>query len=128
MLVEFYEIFLHSDDRGVIFEPLGSEQITMQRNTHVGISKPGVVRGNHYHLKGTEITAVMGPARVRFKENDEIRDIDIPAQKVYRFAFPPHVPHAIQNTGEQPIILVTFNTCKHDPENPDTVQDILIES
>ena len=83
MLVEFYEISLHSDSRGVVFEPLELEQIALQRNTHVVISKPGAVRGNHYHLLGTEIIVVMGPARVRFKESDEIRDIDVPVEKVY---------------------------------------------
>ena len=112
---------------GVVFEPLEPQQIALQRNTHVGVSKPGVVRGNHYHLLGTETTAVMGPARVRFKEDEEIRDVDVPAEKVYRFTFPPHVPHAIQNTGDQPNILVAFNTCVHDPENPDTVPVILID-
>ena len=128
MPIEFYEISLHSDSRGVVFEPLELEQLSIQRNSHVGISKPGVVRGNHYHLLGTEILAVMGPARVRFKENDEIRDVDVPAEKVYRFTFPPHVAHAIQNTGEQPNILVAFNTCVHDPEHPDTIAEMLIES
>ena len=70
----------------------------------------------------------MGPARVRFKENDEIRDIDVPVEKVYRFTFLPHVPHAIKNIWEQSNILVAFNTCKHDPENPDTVAEILMEN
>ena len=128
MLLEFYEISLHSDSRGAVFEPLELEQIALQRNTHVVISKPGAVRGNHYHLLGTEIIAVMGPARVRIKENDEIRDIDVPVEKVYRFTFPPHVSHAIKNLGEQPNILAAFNTCVHDPENPDTVAEILMEN
>ncbi len=128
MPVEFDKLLLNSDARGVVFEPLELEQIALQRNTHVVISKPGAVRGNHYHLLGTEIMAVMGPARVRFKENDEIRDIDVPAEKVYRFTFPPHVSHAVKNLGEQPNILVAFNTCKHDPENPDTVAEILMEN
>ena len=128
MPVELEKLSLYSDARGVVFEPLELEQISLQRNTHVVISNPGAVRGNHYHLRGTEIMVVMGPARVRFKENDEIRDIDVPAQKVYRFTFRPHVSHAIKNLGEQPNILVAFNTGVHDPENPDTVAEILIES
>jgi dTDP-4-dehydrorhamnose 3,5-epimerase-like enzyme len=127
MPVEFDNLLLHSDARGVVFEPLELEQIALQRNAHVVISKPGVVRGNHYHLLGAEIIAVMGPARVRFKESDEIRDIDVPVDKVYRFTFPPHVPHAIKNLAEQPNILVAFNSCSHDPENPDTVEETLIE-
>ena len=128
MPVEFSELTLHSDSRGVVFEPLELEQIALQRNSHVVISNPGVVRGNHYHLLGTEILAVMGPARVMYKENEELRKVDVPEGKVYRFTFPPHVPHAVQNTGELPNILVAFNTCVHDPENPDTLTETLIES
>jgi hypothetical protein len=40
--------------------------------------------------------------------------------------FPPGVSHAIQNTGHTDSLLVAFNTCAHDPADPDTVQDILI--
>ena len=127
MSVEFGELILHADDRGVVFEPVDLEQLVLQRNAHVVVSRPGVVRGNHYHLQGTEIIAVMGPALVRFKENEENRDIEVPADKVYQFTFPPHVPHAIKNSGNQSNLLVAFNTCTHDPENPDTVAEILIE-
>jgi hypothetical protein len=46
---------------------------------------------------------------------------------VVRFVFPPGVPHAIQNTGTQPGLLVAFNTQIHNPSDPDTVWDPLIE-
>ena len=119
---------VHSDARGVVFEPLELEMIAAQRNTHVVISKPGVIRGNHYHLQGTETIAVVGPALVRIRQDENLRDIVVPEEKVYRFTFPPKIPHAIKNTGDRVNILVAFNTCEHDPENPDTVQEILIES
>ncbi|CAB1074390.1 hypothetical protein D1AOALGA4SA_2209 [Olavius algarvensis Delta 1 endosymbiont] len=128
MSVETDTIQVHSDARGVVFEPLEADRIMLQRNAHVVVSHPGVVRGNHYHLQGTEIIAVMGPCLVRIKENGKLRDIEVPAEKVYRFTLPPHVPHAFKNTGDRANILVAFNSGEHDPENPDTVQDILIES
>ncbi|CAB1064969.1 hypothetical protein D1BOALGB6SA_9766 [Olavius sp. associated proteobacterium Delta 1] len=128
MPFEIDTLRVHTDARGVVFEPLEMEMIAAQRNTHTVISKPGVIRGNHCHLKGTEIIAVMGPALVRFRENDEVQDIEVPVQEVYRFTIPPGVPHAIKNIGGQPNVLVAFNTCVHEPENPDTVQEILIES
>ena len=115
-----------SDNRGFVFEPLIADAFSFQRNAHVVISLPGVVRGNHYHLKGEETIAVMGPALVRIRENDKITTIDIPLEKAYRFTFPPGVSHAIQNLGSQPNVLVAFNTIEHDPENPDTVGEVLI--
>ena len=128
MPVEIDRLTVHSDDRGVVFEPLGAESIAPQRNAHVVVSNPGVVRGNHYHLQGTETIAVAGPALVRFREDGTLRDIELPDGKVVRFTFPPNVPHAIKNTGNRDNILVAFNTCEHDPQNPDTVQEILIDS
>ena len=126
MSLKFDELIVHSDHRGVVFEVLAAEMIALQRNMHVVISQPGIVRGNHYHLKGTEIIAVMGPALVRIREDGRLRDVEVAAKKVYRFTFPPNMPHAIKNTGNQPNILVAFNTLEHDPKNPDTVSDILI--
>ena len=128
MSVTIDELKLNLDDRGVVFEPVDLERLALQRNVHVVVSQPGVVRGNHYHLQGTEIIVVMGPALVRFKDDDEIRNIDVPAAKAYRFTFPPHVPHAFKSLGKEPNIMVAFNTCLHDPDNPDTVPETLIEN
>ena len=75
-----------------------------------GAAQPGAIRGNHYHLSGTETIAITGPALVRIKEDEKIRDIEIPSKKVYRFIIPPNIPHAIKNTGDQPNILIAFNT------------------
>ncbi len=70
---------------------------------------------------------MVGPALVRGREDGTLRDIEVPEEKVYRFTFPPNVPHAIKNTGDRVNILAAFNTCEHDPQNPDTVQEILIK-
>jgi len=127
MSVVFEEVNVHSDSRGFVFEPVTGDCVQNQLNAHVVISQPGAVRGNHYHLNGTEMIAIMGPAMVRFKEDGKIRDIEIPAQKVYRFIIPPKISHAIKNTGDQPNILVAFNTIAHDPLKPDVVQEDLID-
>jgi UDP-2-acetamido-2,6-beta-L-arabino-hexul-4-ose reductase len=127
MSVVIEEVNVHSDSRGSVFEPVAEEFLQHQHNAHVVISRPGAVRGNHYHLNGTEVIAVMGLAVVRIEEDDQIRDIEIPAQKVYRFIIPAKIPHAIKNTGDQSNILVAFNTVAHDPQNPDVVQKVLIE-
>jgi UDP-2-acetamido-2,6-beta-L-arabino-hexul-4-ose reductase len=85
------------------------------------------VRGNHYHIIGIETLVIMGPALVRIRVEDNTRDIEISSKDAYRFIFPPKVSHAIKNTGDQPNILVAFNTLIHDPDNPDVVKDVLIE-
>jgi UDP-2-acetamido-2,6-beta-L-arabino-hexul-4-ose reductase len=126
MAVKLEEIEVHSDKRGFVFEPIAEEYLDKQHNAHIVISQPEAVRGNHYHINGTETIIVMGPALVRIKETGKIRDVNIPARKAFRFIFPPMISHAIKNTGGQPNILAAFNTFAHDPANPDIVEDILI--
>ena len=126
--VIYEELNLHSDNRGYVFEPINAEPLQHQRNAHVVVSRPGAVRGNHYHLKGTEVITVLGPAVVRIEEDNRMQDIEIPENKAYRFSIPPKVPHAIKNTGDQPNILIAFNTIAHDLQNPDVVRKVLIKS
>ncbi|HIJ40430.1 MAG TPA: hypothetical protein HPP90_05020 [Deltaproteobacteria bacterium] len=126
MDVVIESIQVHSDGRGFVFEPLKAGDLAVQRNTHIVVSMPGVIRGNHYHLKGTETIAVTGPALVRIREKKELRDVKVPKEEVYVFTFPPGVSHALKNTAEGPGVLAAFNTVEHDPENPDTVNDILL--
>ena len=75
--------------RGNVFEPIEKESLRAQENCHVVISDPGVIRGNHYHLKGTETIAVAGPALLRFKEGNQISDVEVPAEQVFKFIIPP---------------------------------------
>jgi dTDP-4-dehydrorhamnose 3,5-epimerase-like enzyme len=119
-------IKVHSDERGFIFEPLKAQELSIQRNAHIVVNMPGAVRGNHYHLEGTEIISVTGPASVRIREKEVLRDVEVPKDEVYTFTFPPGVSHAFKNTGNQPNILAAFNTLEHDPENPDVVSNILM--
>ena len=44
-----------------------------------------------------------------------------------RFTVPPGVAHAIQNSGTQPMILMSFNLLPHDRAHPDTLPAVLIE-
>jgi len=118
----------HRDLRGAVFEPLPGDEIADYRNMHVVLSEPGAIRGNHFHVRGTEITTVAGPTLVRFREAGVVRDVVVPAGEVWRFRFPPGVPHAFRNTGERPGVLASFNTEEHDPLSPDAVREVLLES
>ncbi|HEY5809039.1 MAG TPA: hypothetical protein VIT67_13780 [Povalibacter sp.] len=114
------------DQRGLVFEPLDVPGLAAQRNVHVVTTGPGHIRGNHFHIQGTEVTAVMGPARVRYREDGVMRDVEVPRDETWRFTFPPRVAHAFQNTGTGPMIIVSFNTMPHDPAAPDTTRDVIL--
>ena len=124
--VRITKLKAHADARGVVFEPLEPELLGGWRNVHAVITEPGAVRGNHRHLRGTEVSAVYGEALVRYRANGETRDALVPAGEVWRFEFPPGVAHAFKNTGERPFVLVSFNTELHDPAAPDVERVELI--
>ena len=126
MRVASDEMRVISDSRGLVLEPIGPEDFPDQKNAHIVVSMPGIVRGNHFHMRGKETIAVLGPALVRFRKDDETVDIEIPSGRAYRFVFPPGVPHAIKNLSNSPNILMAFNTEEHDPLNPDTESSVLI--
>ena len=126
MAVTVQKLRLATDPRGQVFEPLDALELGAQRNVHVVLTEPGQIRGNHYHHVGTEISAVVGPARVRYREGDQLTTLDVPRDETWRFVFPPGVTHAFQNTGPSTMLIVSFNTVTHDPAHPDTVRDVIL--
>ena len=121
------EITIHQDQRGVVFEALSPDALASQRNVHVVMTEPGGIRGNHQHQLGTEIVIVYGPALVRLRDGEEIEDREVAEGCVVRLTIPPGVSHAFKNTGQQPNLLICFNTEVHDRNNPDVVPDVLIK-
>jgi dTDP-4-dehydrorhamnose 3,5-epimerase-like enzyme len=115
-----------TDARGQVFEPLDAAELQEQRNVHVVLTEPGQIRGNHFHRIGTEVTAVVGPARVRYREDSQITTLDVPFGETWRFVFPPGVVHAFENTGDSAMVTASFNSVAHDPQNPDTVREVIL--
>ncbi len=106
MNVKIEQLTTHADLRGFVFEPIANELLSTQKNSHVVISAPDAIRGNHYHLYGTETIAVVGPALLRFKEENDIYDVEVPSKQIYKFVIPPKVAHAIKNTGKKENLLI----------------------
>jgi len=115
-----------ADERGLVFEPIQPHVVGRQNNVHLVLTQPGCVRGNHYHVRGTETVIVFGHALIRFRVNGADRDIEVPDGKVFRFIFPPGVPHAFKNIGKDTILLVCFNTERYSHTQPDSVPAQLI--
>ena len=122
----FRKLTVHSDPRGCVFEPLDVDDLPRQKNVHVVLTRPGAVRGNHYHVRGTEIITVTGAALVRLRVGGKITDVNVQAGEAVQFRLPAGVSHAIRNSGEQDNILVAFNTETHDPAGQAVVTDMLI--
>src|SRR5207248_964556 len=65
------------DARGFVVEPLSLAQLTAQQNVHVVWTAAGAVRGNHHHVRGTQVALVLGPALVRYKDANGIQEVEI---------------------------------------------------
>jgi dTDP-4-dehydrorhamnose 3,5-epimerase-like enzyme len=124
--VEIRKLTVHADGRGAVFEPLEPALLVGWRNVHTVVTEPGAIRGNHRHPRGTEVTAVLGPALVRYRAGEQIEERHVPLGEAWRFVFPPGTAHAFKNTGPKPIVLVSFNTEQHDPARPDAEREELI--
>jgi len=111
------------DARGFVVEPLSLAGLAAQHNVHVVWTAPGAVRGNHHHVRGTEVTLVIGPALVRYRDANGEQDVQVTKGTVYRFTFPPKVAHAFGAVGPEPMFLVGFNTEAYDSLHPDAVAD-----
>ena len=115
------------DARGVLVEPLTAAELGLQRNVHVVVTAEGVVRGNHYHERGTETALALGPGLVRYRDSAD-HDVRLGPGELCRFTFPPGVAHAYGATGPGPLILVVFNTSPHDRAAPDTIPAALLDA
>ncbi len=116
----------HTDPRGALFEPLDDEGLAQQHNVHVVLTRPNEVRGNHWHRVAWETTAVVGPCHVRWKDDDGVHDLQVPAREVRRLRIPPGVVHAYRNTGVDAMVLVSFSSIPHDPGGSDTVRETIL--
>jgi len=125
VLVE--QLHPHSDPRGFLIEPLEGPALAAQKNVHAAWTFRGAVRGNHYHVRGTEAVTVFGPALARYRDESGVHDVRVPKGELYRFTIPPGIEHAFGASGPEPMLLIGFNTEAHDPMAPNVVPVQLLD-
>jgi UDP-2-acetamido-2,6-beta-L-arabino-hexul-4-ose reductase len=125
--LEIETLSVHCDGRGRVFEPLTASALAVQHNLHVALSRPGAVRGNHAHRQATETLVVVGPALVRLRLPDGLKDVNVGEAEVCRLVLPPGVGHAVQHRGKSEGLLLAFSTHGYPAAQADTVADRLIQ-
>lgn len=117
-----YPLKMNIDHRGSF-----TEIIRMQDRGQfsVNITKPHVVKGNHWHhSKNEKFVAVSGEGVIRFRDmrqpESKIIEYHVSGEKIEVIDIPTGYTHNIENTGETD--LVTFIWCNEcfDPNHPDT--------
>lgn len=89
----------------------------------ISFSKPGVVRGNHYHhTKMERFIVVKGKARISFQSivNDEQYVFEVDDTEIKIITIPVGYSHKIENIGTDEMILVIWCNELFDKDHPDT--------
>lgn len=108
------------DDRGLFSELIHTKD---SGQFSVSTSKPGIVRGNHYHnTKVEKFIVIKGSATISLRKIDEekITKIEVSEAKLKIVTIPVGYTHNIKNTGDDEMILLIWCNEIYDKNNPDT--------
>jgi len=88
-------------------------------DVHLASTKPGAVRGNHYHLRRREAIVVMPGAKWSLHwdegENLQPQHRDFDGSKAVLVLVSPGQSHAVRNDGDREIWLVAISSETYDP-------------
>lgn len=115
-----YDLNMHCDNRGSFTEFLRTPE---RGQVSVNISKPGIVKGNHWHhTKNEKFLVVKGEGIIRFRQifSDEVIEYRVSGEKLQVVDIPCGYTHNIENVGDGEMVTVMWANEAFDPEHPDT--------
>lgn len=115
-----YPLRMNVDERGSFTEFIK----TVERGQiSVNISKPGIVKGNHWHhTKNEKFLVVSGKGLIQFRKIDsnEVIDYHVSGNKLEMVDIPPGYTHNIINEGDSDLITIMWANEVFSPDKPDT--------
>jgi oxalate decarboxylase/phosphoglucose isomerase-like protein (cupin superfamily) len=128
--MQVLELPNHGDARGLSFvvpdEALAF--LNVLGNVHFAATKPGAVRGNHYHLRRREATIVLPGSKwsLHWAENStsEPQHREFEGNRAVLLLLSPETVHAIRNDGAAELWLFAIQSEANDPS--DTVMCKLV--
>jgi len=115
-----YDLKMNSDHRGSFTEFLKTPD---RGQVSINISKPGIVKGNHWHhTKNEKFLVVSGSGVIRFRKIDETEVLEyyVSGNKLEVVDIPPGYTHNIENIGNTDMVTVMWANEKFDLNKPDT--------
>jgi oxalate decarboxylase/phosphoglucose isomerase-like protein (cupin superfamily) len=121
MKIQISELSNSGDARGFSFTaPVEAlEYVGRMADVHLASTKPGAVRGNHYHLRRREAIVVLPGAKWSFHwdEGNETaaqhREFD--GSRGVLVLVAPGASHAVRNDAEDLLWLVAISSERYDP-------------
>lgn len=120
-------LLLNSDTRGTLFEAVkggGGGQ------TFLSTTKPGVTRGDHFHLNKVErFLVVQGEAIIRIRRvlSDDIWEYRVSGAAPAAVDMPTLHTHSIENVGDTELLTLFWTHELFDPDKPDTFADKVLK-
>lgn len=117
----------NTDARGILFEAVkggGGGQ------TFLSSTKPGVTRGDHFHLNKVErFLVVQGEAIIRIRKvlTDVVEEYHVSGDDPKAYDIPTLHTHSIENVGNTPLLTLFWTHELFDPAAPDTYSDKLLK-
>ncbi|WP_097014273.1 capsular polysaccharide biosynthesis protein CapF [Anaerocolumna aminovalerica] len=115
-----YELKTNVDQRGSFTEFI---KIPERGQVSVNISKPGIIKGNHWHhTKNEKFLVVSGKGVIRFRKLDSTKVLEyfVSGDKMEVVDIPTGYTHNIENLGDTDMVTIMWANETFDPERPDT--------
>ena len=127
MYPDFAPVSLRSgvDDRGSYTELARSFEGSQ---VSVSTTRPGAVRGQHFHFNKVERFAVVaGTATIQIRRlfDDRVRSFELNGDSPSFIDIPTLHTHNLINSGEDELITVFWSNDHFDPANPDTFSELV---
>ena len=115
-----YPLKMNVDNRGSFTEFIRTEN---KGQVSINVSKPHIVKGNHWHhSKNEKFLVVKGNGVIRFRkiDEDEIIEYFVSGDKLEVVDIPVGYTHNIENLGDEDMVTVMWVNEPFDKEKPDT--------
>lgn len=115
-----YDLKMNIDNRGSFTEMFKTEE---RGQVSVNISKPGIVKGNHWHhTKNEKFIVVSGKGVIRFRkiDSDKVIEYFVSGDKIEVVDIPCGYTHNIENIGDTDLVTIMWANELFNPDKPDT--------
>lgn len=115
-----YPLNMNADIRGSFTEFIKTPD---RGQVSVNISKPGIIKGNHWHHnKNEKFLVVSGRGVIRFRrvDSDEIVEYFVSGDTLEVLDIPTGYAHNIENLGDLDMVTIMWANECFNPEKPDT--------
>lgn len=115
-----YNLKMNIDNRGSFTGFLKSPE---RGQVSVNITKPGIVKGNHWHhTKNEKFLVISGEGVIRFRRlyTDHVIEYHVKGEELRAVDIPPGYTHHIENIGDDDLVTIMWANEVFNPEKPDT--------